>query len=99
MADLDSRCEKCERDIEQLRGAVAEVIDLVKEYSRKSIKLLAKSKWECSHKSMKFLAKSKSVISGCSLLCRRRRMQASRDCKRVLTRCPGASARLMSHRN
>jgi len=30
MADLDSRYEKCERDIEQLRGAVAEVIELVK---------------------------------------------------------------------
>jgi hypothetical protein len=30
MADLDSRCEKCERDIEQLRGEVAEVIALVR---------------------------------------------------------------------
>src|SRR5262245_62091947 len=30
MSDLDSRCEKCERDIEQLWGAVAEVIALVK---------------------------------------------------------------------
>jgi hypothetical protein len=30
MSDLDSRCEKCERDIEQLWGAVAEVIKLVK---------------------------------------------------------------------
>ena len=30
MSDPDSRCEKCERDIEQLRGAVAEVIELVK---------------------------------------------------------------------
>jgi hypothetical protein len=30
MTDLDSRCEKCERDIAQLRGEVAEVIGLVK---------------------------------------------------------------------
>jgi hypothetical protein len=30
MSDLDSRCEKCERDIEQLWGAVAKVIELVK---------------------------------------------------------------------
>ena len=30
MVDLDSRCEKCERDIEQLRGEDAEVIELVK---------------------------------------------------------------------
>ena len=30
MGDLDSRCEKCERDIEQLRGEVGEVIELVK---------------------------------------------------------------------
>jgi mevalonate pyrophosphate decarboxylase len=30
MSDLDNRCEKCERDIEQLRGEVAEVVGLVK---------------------------------------------------------------------
>ena len=30
MSDLDSRCEKCERDIEQLRGEVGEVIELVR---------------------------------------------------------------------
>jgi hypothetical protein len=30
MSDLDSRCETCERNIEQLRGEVAEVIELVK---------------------------------------------------------------------
>ena len=30
MSDLDNRCEKCERDIVQLRGEVAEVIGLVK---------------------------------------------------------------------
>jgi mevalonate pyrophosphate decarboxylase len=30
MNDLDSRCEKCERDIERLRGEVGEVIGLVR---------------------------------------------------------------------
>ena len=30
MGDHDNRCEKCERDIEQLWGAVAKVIELVK---------------------------------------------------------------------
>jgi hypothetical protein len=30
MSDLNNRCEKCERDIEQLRGEVGEVIALVR---------------------------------------------------------------------
>ena len=30
MSDLDSRCEKCERDIQQVRSEVAEVMELVR---------------------------------------------------------------------
>jgi uncharacterized coiled-coil DUF342 family protein len=29
MGDLDTRCEKCEREMEQLRAKVADVIELV----------------------------------------------------------------------
>jgi hypothetical protein len=42
MAGLDSRCEKCERDIEQLRGEVAEVIALVKGVLAQFDEVLAK---------------------------------------------------------
>ena len=30
MSDLESRCEKCERDIEQVRSEVTEVMELVR---------------------------------------------------------------------
>jgi hypothetical protein len=42
MSDLDSRCEKCERDIEQLRGQVVEVIELVEGVLSRVDEVLAK---------------------------------------------------------
>jgi hypothetical protein len=42
MGDLDSRCERCERDIEQLWGAVAEVIALVRGVLTQVDEVLAK---------------------------------------------------------
>ena len=42
MSDLDSRCEKCERDIEQLRGEVGEVITLVRKVLAQVDEVLAK---------------------------------------------------------
>lgn len=42
MSDLESRCEKCEPDIEQLRGEVAEVIELVEGVLARVDEVLAK---------------------------------------------------------
>jgi predicted nucleic acid-binding Zn-ribbon protein len=42
MADLDRRCEKCERDIEQLRREVAEVMALIKGVLAHNREVLAK---------------------------------------------------------
>jgi hypothetical protein len=42
MSELDSRCEKCERDLEQLRHEVGDVIALVKRVVARADEVLAK---------------------------------------------------------
>jgi hypothetical protein len=42
MSDLDSHCEKCEREIEQLRREVGEVIELVEGVLARVDEVLAK---------------------------------------------------------